>query len=255
MMQAPISPCPAPATPLDAAALRLDFPLVRRGINGYPLAYLDSAATAQKPRQVLEAMESYYRTANANVHRGVYTLAEEATALYEGARERVAALVNAPSPQQIIFTRNATEAINLVALSWGRSTLRALGLDRIAAHEQTIVADTLTRLAADSAVTVYGLPDAGDHGGVISFNVGDVHPHDVAAILDSSGVAIRAGHHCAQPLMDRLGVAATSRASVALYTTTEDLLGELGISLSPMRLKCALLALKPLKAALYGLGQ
>src|SRR5690349_13344668 len=103
-------------TPLEGATLRADFPLLARWVNGQPLTYLDSAATTQKPTAVLAAMDAYYRTANANVHRGVHTLAEEATALYEGARARIAAFVNAPSAEQVIFTRNATESINLVAL-------------------------------------------------------------------------------------------------------------------------------------------
>src|SRR5712692_8808599 len=105
-------------------ALRHDFPILERQVNEHRLAYLDSAATTQKPRSVLAAMDDYYRTSNANVHRGIYTLAEEATAAYEGARTRVAALINAASAEQVIFTRNTTEAINLVALSWGRATLR-----------------------------------------------------------------------------------------------------------------------------------
>lgn len=396
----------APAAPLDVAAIRADFPVLDRVVNGYPLSYLDSAATTQKPRAVLEAMDAYYRTTNANVHRGIYTMAEQATELYEGARARVAALVNAPAAEQIIFTRNTTEAINLVALSWGRSALRpgdlivctemehhsnlvpwqmlaaatgarlefvpvdetgrlrldvldtllrseprlvavtavsnvlgtinpaaeivrrahaagalvlidaaqsvphqpvdvvdldvdwlafsghkmlgptgigvlygrralleemppvlgggdmirrvelrsstwndlpwkfeagtpaiaeaiglgaavdylrAIGMERIEAHERVLVGYALERLAAVSGVSVYGPSDPSVHGGAISFNVADVHPHDVAAVLDATGVAIRAGHHCAQPLMERLGMAATSRASVAVYSTADEI--------------------------------
>jgi cysteine desulfurase/selenocysteine lyase len=392
--------------PIDVAALRAEYPVLERRINGYPLAYLDSAATTLKPRPVLDALDKYNRTATANVHRGVYTLAEEATELYEGARTRVAALINAPSSEQIIYTRNTTEAINLVALSWGRSNLRegdlivctemehhsnlvpwqllaqatgarlefvpiddtgrlrldvledllgqgprlvavaavsnvlgtinpvasiirqahdagalvlidaaqsvphqpvdvvaldadwlafsghkmygptgigvlygrrslleemppvlgggdmirrvslrastwndlpwkfeagtpaiaqaiglgaaadyllAAGLDRVQAHEGTLVDYAMQCLAEIDGVTVYGPIDGAEHGGAVSFNVGDVHPHDVAAVLDGEGIAIRAGHHCAQPLMDRLGVVATSRASVALYTTTDEI--------------------------------
>ena len=394
------------AAPLDVAAIRSDFPILAREVNGHPLVYLDNAATTQRPQAVLAAMDAYYRTTNANVHRGVYTMAEEATEQYEGARESVAALINAPSTEQIIFTRNTTEAINLVALSWGRSNVRAgdlivctemehhsnlvpwqllaaatgahleyvpideagrlrmdaldtllrsgprlvtvtaisnvlgtinpvaeiirrahaagalvlvdaaqsvphqpvdvmaldadwlafsshkllgptgmgvlygrralleemppvlgggdmirkvtlqgstwndlpwkfeagtpaiaeaiglgaaaaylcrVGMDRVQAHERELVGYALERLSAVPNVTVYGPLDPAEHGGAISFNVGDVHPHDVAAVLDGEGIAIRGGHHCAQPLMDRLDVAATSRASVALYTTRDEI--------------------------------
>jgi cysteine desulfurase/selenocysteine lyase len=111
---------------LDVLSLRKDFPILEREIRpGIPLVYLDSTATTQKPHSVLEAMETYYRVNNANVHRGVHTLAEEATAMYEGARAAVAEFINAPSPEQIIFTRNATESINLVAYTWARANLKA----------------------------------------------------------------------------------------------------------------------------------
>jgi cysteine desulfurase/selenocysteine lyase len=395
-----------PERPLDVAALRHDFPLLAREVDERPLVYLDNAATTQKPYAVLQAMETYYSTANANVHRGVYRLAEEATARYEGARARVAALINARGTEEIIFTRNTTEAINLVALSWGRATLqpgdllvctemehhsnlvpwqmlaaatgarlefvpideagylrldaldallargprlvtvtavsnvlgtinpvgeivrrahaagalvlvdaaqavahqpvdvaaldadwlafsghkmygptgigvlygrRALleamppvlgggdmirrvtlrtatwnelpwkfeagtppiaeaiglgaavdylldvGLERIHAHEQRLGRYALERLAGVPGLTLYGPRAARDHGSAISFNLGDIHAHDVASILDERGIAIRAGHHCAQPLMERLGVAATSRASLGLYTTAEEI--------------------------------
>jgi cysteine desulfurase / selenocysteine lyase len=394
------------AATLDVAAIRSDFPILAREVNGHPLVYLDNAATTQKPQAVLAAMDAYYHTTNANVHRGVYTMAEEATEQYESARESVAALINAPGTEQIIFTRNTTEAINLVALSWGRSNVRGgdiivctemehhsnlvpwqllaaatgarleyvpideagrlrmdvldtllrsgprlvtvtaisnvlgtinpvaeivrrahaagalvlvdaaqsvphqpvdvaaldadwlafsshkmlgptgigvlygrralleemppilgggdmirkvtlqgstwndlpwkfeagtpaiaeaiglgaaadyvrrVGMDRVRAHEHALVGYALERLSAVPNVTVYGPLDPAEHGGAISFNVGDVHPHDVAAVLDGEGVAIRGGHHCAQPLMERLDVAATSRASVALYTTRDEI--------------------------------
>jgi cysteine desulfurase/selenocysteine lyase len=386
--------------------MRSDFPILDREVSGHPLVYLDNAATTQKPQAVLAAMDAYYHTTNANVHRGVYTMAEEATEQYEGARASVAALINAPDAEQIIFTRNTTEAINLVALSWGRSNLRSgdlivctemehhsnlvpwqllaaatgarlayvpideagrlrmdvletllrsgprlvtvtaisnvlgtinpvteiirrahaagalvlvdaaqsvphqpvdvaaldvdwlafsshkmlgptgigvlygrralleemppvlgggdmirkvtlqgstwndlpwkfeagtpaiaeaiglgaaadylrrVGMDRVQAHERELVGYALERLSAVPNVTVYGPLDPAEHGGAISFNVGDVHPHDVAAVLDGEGIAIRGGHHCAQPLMERLGVPATSRASVALYTTRDEI--------------------------------
>ena len=108
---------------LDAARLRADFPIFEELIHGKPLAYLDSAVTSQKPRQVLDAMRIFYETSNANVHRGVYTLSERATAEFEQARQRVAAFVNAPSAREIIFTRQATEALNLVAYAWGLNNL------------------------------------------------------------------------------------------------------------------------------------
>lgn len=395
-----------PTAALDMQAVRSTFPLLARQINGQPLVYLDSAATTQKPEAVLAAMDTYYRRVNANVHRGVYAMAEEATAQYEGARARVAALINAPGPAQIIFTRNTTEAINLVALSWGRANLRAgdlivctemehhsnlvpwqmlaaatgarlefvpiddtgqlqmtvletllaseprlvavtaisnvlgtinpvaaiirqahaagalvlvdaaqsvphqpvdvraleadwlafsghkmygptgigvlygrralleemppvlgggdmirqvrlqgstwnelpwkfeagtpaiaeaiglgaaadyllaIGMERIQAHQRALMGYALERLGAVPQVTVYGPRDPAAHGGALSFNVGDVHPHDVASLLDTQGIAIRAGHHCAQPFMERLDVAATSRASVGLYNTPEEI--------------------------------
>ena len=105
---------------LDAAALRADFPILRREIHGRPLVYLDSASSSQKPQVVIDAMTDYYEQRNANVHRGIYTIAEEATAAYESARVAVARFINAPDSHEVIFTRNATEAINLVAYSWGR---------------------------------------------------------------------------------------------------------------------------------------
>src|SRR5258708_5242693 len=108
---------------LNAARLRADFPIFEQLIHGKPLAFLDSAASSQKPRQVLAAMDSFYETSYANVHRGVYELGERATAALEGARETVRAFVNAPSAREIIFVRNATEALNLVAYSWGHSNL------------------------------------------------------------------------------------------------------------------------------------
>ena len=109
----------------DVAAVRADFPiLATEAYAGVPLVYLDSAATSQKPRAVIGAMDAYYERYNANVHRGIHRLSEDATAAYEGARARIAAFINAPDPAQVIFTRNATEALNLVAYSWGRENLR-----------------------------------------------------------------------------------------------------------------------------------
>ena len=108
---------------LDAHTLRRDFPIFEQQIHGKPLAFLDSAASSQKPRQVLEAMDNFYETSYANVHRGVYVLAERATEGLEHARERVRAFLNAPDAREVIFTRNATEGINLVAYAWGLSNL------------------------------------------------------------------------------------------------------------------------------------
>src|SRR5438094_9837436 len=104
---------------LDAEKLRADFPIFEHEVHGKPLSYLDSAASAQKPRQVLDAVRDFYETSYANVHRGVYHLAERATAGYEGASETIASFVNAPNAREVVFTRNATEGINLVAYAWG----------------------------------------------------------------------------------------------------------------------------------------
>jgi cysteine desulfurase / selenocysteine lyase len=390
---------------LDARAIRADFPIFEQLIHGKPLAFLDSAASSQKPRQMMEAMNDFYSTSYANVHRGVYVLAERATAALEGAREKVRAFINAPDVREIIFVRNATEAINLVAYSWGLSNLgpgdvvvvselehhsnfvpwqyiagrtgaqlamiplteegeldltsldeiaslgnvkvvatnhvsnslgtinpverlvgwahdqgaifvcdaaqsaphvpldvqalgvdflaisahklcgpsgvgalwgrselllamepfltgghmissvrldkttwgelphkfeagtapmaeavgfgaaidylQGIGLDAIEAHEHELAAYALGRLGEIDGITLYG-PPADRRAGIVSFNVEGIHPHDVAQILDMQGVAIRAGHHCCQPLMQKLGVAATNRASFYLYTVREE---------------------------------
>jgi cysteine desulfurase / selenocysteine lyase len=391
---------------LDARSLRADFPILAQEIHGKPLAYLDSAVSAQKPRQVLEAMREFYETSYGNVHRGVYTLSERATEAYEGSRQRVAAFVNAPAAREIVFTRNATEALNLVAYAWGLTNLgpgdlvvvtelehhsnfvpwqyiakrtgagfrmirltesgeldlesldevgaggdvkvvaanlvsnalgtvnpgeklaswgheqgaivvvdaaqaaphrkvdvqalgcdflafsahklcgptsvgalwgkaelleamepfnlgghmiravrfeettwgeipakfeagtqpigeavgfgaaidylEAVGLDAIERHEHELAGYALDRLGELDGVTLYG-PSAERRAGIVSFNVEGVHPHDVSQVLDWEGVAIRAGHHCCQPLMARLGVAATNRASFYLYTLPEEI--------------------------------
>jgi len=114
-----------PKLGFDVRAVRADFPVLNRTINGKRLVFLDSAASSQKPVQVIEAIGDYYRTSHANVHRGIYRLSEEATDAYESARARIARFINAGSRREIIFTRNATESINLVAYSWGRSNLSA----------------------------------------------------------------------------------------------------------------------------------
>ncbi len=390
---------------LDIAKVRADFPILSREVKPeVPLVYLDSTATAQKPAAVLEAMDHYYRHSNANIHRGVHTLAEEATALYEDARERVGKFINAPSVKEVIFTRNATESINLVANAWGRANLKAgdiivltemehhsnlvpwqmlaaekgatieiipvtddgelnlavfdsilqkspkliclahmsnvlgtinpvteiaakahaagalvlvdgaqsvphfavdvqtlgadflafsshkmcgptgigvlwgrqslleamppflgggdmirrvylrefkaadlphkfeagtpaiaegvglgaavdylsdVGMEAIHQHEQAIIAYALERLEEVPGVKVYG-PKAERKGGVAAFTLEGVHPHDIAQILDSDGIAVRAGHHCAMPLHDRFQIPATARASFYLYNTTAE---------------------------------
>jgi cysteine desulfurase/selenocysteine lyase len=113
---------PSPG-PFDPERIRADFPILATTVNGRPLVYLDSAATSQKPRAVIEAVDDYYRTYNANVHRGIYTIGERATAAYEAARAETARFINAPDAHEIVFTRNATEAINLVAYAWGRKNI------------------------------------------------------------------------------------------------------------------------------------
>ncbi len=392
-------------TALDSERIRLDFPALGREVRpGVPLVYLDTTATSQKPEQVLEKMERYYRCHNANVHRGIHTLAEEATADYEDARERIAEFIGAGSAREIIFTRNATEALNLVANAWGRANmvagdrlvlsemehhsnlvpwhmlsaeknveidiipvsnegelnldefddllekhpkvvcithmsnvlgtvnpieeisakagaagaimvvdgaqsaphlpvdvqeigadffvfsghkmcgptgigvlwgraelleamppflgggdmikrvylrdfeatqiphkfeagtppiaeaiglgaaveyLTAVGMDEIWAHEQGLIAYALERLEEVPGITVYG-PTTSSRGGVASFTLDGVHPHDVAQVLDMDGIAVRAGHHCAMPLHARLNVVATARASFYLYNTSDE---------------------------------
>jgi cysteine desulfurase / selenocysteine lyase len=396
----------AASAKLDARKLRADFPIFEQRFHGKPLAYLDSAVTAQKPRQVLDALREFYETSYTNVHRGVYLLAERATERFEGAREKVRAFINAASTREIIFTRNATEALNLVAYAWGLDNLgpgdvvvatelehhsnfvpwqqiakrtgarfrpipvdgrgelqldaldaiakqgsvkvvasnlvsnalgtinpveklatwaheqgaimvvdaaqaaphrridvqklgcdflalsshklcgptgvgvlwgRAellerispfnfggemirkvtveetswndlpykfeagtppiaeavamgaaidylteIGIEAIQEHEHTLAAYALERLAELPGLHVFG-PPAERRAGIVSFDIEGIHPHDVAQILDWEGVAIRAGHHCCQPLMARLGVAATNRASFYLYTIPEEI--------------------------------
>ena len=112
---------------LDVNAIRSDFPILEREVYGKPLVYLDNAATSQKPRQVIDALVHYYESYNANIHRAVHALGEEATAAYEEAREKVARFIGAPSSESVIFTRNTTEAINLDAYAWGRAHVREGG--------------------------------------------------------------------------------------------------------------------------------
>jgi cysteine desulfurase/selenocysteine lyase len=391
---------------LDAHSLRADFPIFAQEIHGKPLAYLDSAASSQKPRHVLEAMNDLYETSYANIHRGVYDLGERATEAYEGAREKARVFINADSTREVIFTRNVTAALNLVAYAWGfdnlgpgdvvlvtemehhsnfvpwqyvarrtgadflaipvdregglqldqldsfaskgsikvvaatyvsnslgtvnpierltqwahdqgaimvvdaaqaaphrrvdvqavgadflgftghkmcgptgigvlwgrRDLLETMapfelgghmirkvtleettwnelphkfeagtapiaeavglgaaidyvgevGLDALERYEHELLDYALPRLADVPGVKLFG-PAAENRAGIVSFEVEGVHPHDVAQILDWEGVAVRAGHHCNQPLMHRLGVPATTRASFYLYTVPEEI--------------------------------
>jgi cysteine desulfurase/selenocysteine lyase len=384
---------------------RPDFPILRRVVNGHPIAFLDSAASSQKPASVIEAMARYYAQSHANVHRSIHTLGEEATELYEAARDAVRDFIGARSPQELIFTRGTTEGINMVAQAVGRTLapgdeivvtemehhsnlipwqmlcrdrglrLRALpvldgahldpadldrvvsartrvvafthvsnvlgtinpvaeitrraraagalvlvdgaqavphlpvdvtalgvdfyvfsghkmlgptgigvlygrrevleslepawgggemikevwidraqwndlpwrfepgtppiapavglhaaveylgklGMARVASHEQALTAACLEALRDLPGVTIYGPDNPEIRGAVVSFNVSGLHPHDGAALLDQRGIAVRAGHHCAQPLMKRFGIPGTLRASFSVYTTAEDI--------------------------------
>src|SRR5437588_3218232 len=390
----------------SAREIRADFPILSRQVHGKPLVYLDSTASSQKPLAVIEAMNFYYQNYHANVHRGVYEISEEATAAMEKARVKIARFIHARQSKQVIFTRNTTESINLVAYTWGQvnihagdlivltemehhsnlipwqllaqrmgarlefipvtddgllrldvyaqllqqqpklvafthmsnvlgtinpahdmiaqahaagaivlldaaqsvphlpvdvqeldvdflcfsahkmlgptgigvlygkrdlleamppfmgggdmirtvslrqSTwndlpwkfeagtpaiaeaigegvavdyLTALGMENVQQHEQQITRYAMEQLRSVPGLTIYG-PGAAQRGGVISFTLGDIHPHDLASILDQQvGVAVRAGHHCAQPLMERFGLSATARASFYVYTIKEEI--------------------------------
>jgi cysteine desulfurase/selenocysteine lyase len=391
------------APPFDPVRAREDFPILRQRVHGRPLVYLDNAATTQKPRAVIDAVSRFYEEDNANVHRGVHLLSERATRRHEEARVRVARFIGAADPHEVIFVRGTTEAVNLVAQTFGRTRvgagdevlvtelehhsnivpwqllcqekgarlrvapitdagdldldaldallgprtrllavtqvsnalgtvnpideivrrahakgvpvlvdgaqgvqhrgfdvaaagadfyafsghklygptgigvlwgrrehleamppwqgggdmilsvsfektiynalpykfeagtpdisgaiglaaavdyLEALGPESIAAHERELLAYAVDALSAERDVRLVGTPR--ERAGAVSFLVGDVHPHDVGTVLDRHGIAVRAGHHCAQPLMQRLGLAATARASFGLYNTRED---------------------------------
>jgi cysteine desulfurase/selenocysteine lyase len=389
---------------LDVTRIRADFPILERTVNGKPLVYLDSAATSQKPRQVIEAESDFYANHNANAHRGIYFLGEEATEAFEGARAKLATFFGAAGPQTMVFTRGTTESMNLVAQGWGRKFLKpgdevlltdmehhsnivpwqltsavtgctlrflpltddgmldlsdlgslltertkilsvtgmsnalgtitplptlieaahavgalvaidaaqlaphhaidvgaldcdfmafsghkmlgptasgglyakaelldamdpmfgggemihevfhdhstwkeipykfeagtmqiaqqvglgaaidyleALGMDAVRGHEREITSYALERLLGAGA-TVYGPHDASQRGGAVSFWYRDVHPHDLATILNEDGIAIRAGHHCAQLAMRRFNTPATARASFYVYNTKDE---------------------------------
>ena len=394
-----------PLSSADIQRIRADFPILAREVKpGVGLVYLDSTATAQKPRAVIEAMDQYYRMSNGNIHRGVHTLAEEATAAYEGARQRIAKFIGASNPREIIYTRNTTESINLVAYTWARANLKAgdililsemehhsnlvpwhqlaaergvrlefipvtpdglldleeyqnllrlepklvsftqmsnvlgtinpakeiirlahqagalvlvdgaqsvphfavdvqdldadflafsghkmcgptgigilygkehllkamppflgggdmirkvhlrsfspadlphkfeagtpaiaeaiglgaavdylsdIGMKWVAMHEHELIEYALDRLQEVSGLNLIG-PQANQRGGVAAFTLKGIHPHDVAQVLDSEGIAVRAGHHCAMPLHEKFGLPATTRASFYLYNTPEE---------------------------------
>lgn len=396
---------PSQTLKYDVERIRRDFPILNREVHpGVRLVYLDTTATSQKPETVIAAMDEFYRRSNANIHRGVHALAEEATAMYEDARAKIARFINAASPSEIIFTRNATESINLVAYTWARANLKSgdlviltemehhsnlvpwhilaaergvrlefipvtesglldletygqlleqapklvsftqmsnvlgtinpaadmirrahaagavtildgaqsvphlkvdvqqldvdflafsahkmcgptgigvlygklklleamppflgggdmirevklrsfrpntvphkyeagtpaiaesvgfgaaidyltgIGMDVISAHEHSIIEYALERLEEVPGLQLFG-PSADHKGGVASFTFAGVHPHDVATILDRDGIAVRAGHHCAQPLHERFGIPATTRASFYLYSTKSE---------------------------------
>jgi cysteine desulfurase/selenocysteine lyase len=390
---------------LDQAKIIKDFPILNREINGKKLVYLDNAATSQKPVQVIKALTHYYEHYNANIHRGLHTLSEEATCAFEDTREKVRQFIDAESERQVIFTRNATEAINLVVNSWGKHHVQAgdeivisalehhsnfvpwqelakengatlrfieltedgridlkhaaevigpktkivaisqmsnvlgsitpvkeivqlartngaivlldgaqgvphlatsvkdldvdflafsfhkmlgptgvgvlygkeellekmppflfggdmissvhrdrtkfnelpwkfeagtpniadviaagaaidylseIGMDNVRQHEIEITSYALKRIQELDGVKIYGPLDASIKGGVLSFTFSDIHPHDLGQLLNESAVAIRAGHHCCQPLMNDLGVSGTARASFYIYNTNED---------------------------------
>jgi cysteine desulfurase / selenocysteine lyase len=397
-------PAGTAGTEYDLSRIRQDFPILAEKVHGLPLAYLDNAATTQKPLAVLEALDGYYRTTNANIHRGLHELSEKATRAYEAARGKVQRFMGAAESREIVFTRGATEAINLAAQTWGRNQvgpgdevlvtamehhsnivpwqmlcaekgaalkvapmndagelileefekrlnprtklvalahvsnalgtvnpvqdlirlaraqgakvlvdgaqavphlaldvrrmdcdfyvfsghklygptgigvlygkysllesmppyqgggdmiasvtfektlykkpphrfeagtphiagviglgaaldyLEGLGMAQIEAHERDLLEYGTKRLLEVPGLRVVGT--AREKAGVISFTLGDIHPHDIGTILDRQGVAIRAGHHCAQPVMDRFGIPATARASFGLYNSREEI--------------------------------
>ena len=145
-------------TPLDVAAIKADFPLLNRQVNGHQIVYLDSGATSQKPRQVIDTLDRYYEEINANVHRGAYHIAEQATSATEEARAHLQRFIGAPSPSEVIFTKNATEAINLVAYSWGRANLNEGDSILITALEHHANIVPWQQLAAERGIEIRWLP-------------------------------------------------------------------------------------------------
>jgi cysteine desulfurase/selenocysteine lyase len=389
----------------DVKAIRQDFPILHQQVNGKPLVYLDNSASSQKPLSVIEAMDTYYRQYNANVHRGIYHISEKASAAYETARKKVGRFINARSWREVIFTRNTTESINLVAYTWGQANLKAgdviltsemehhanlvpwqqltartgatvkyipvderccldmpafdalltaevklvaitqmsntlgtltpigdivqkahtvgavvlldgaqavphmptdvqafdcdflafsghkmlgptgigvlwgrkeilaemppfmtggdmikkvtyecsdwndlpwkfeagtpsiaeaiglgyavdylneIGMHNVRQHEIALTTYALNRLNQVEGIRIYGPNEPTSRGGAIAFTLGDIHPHDVAAVLDGEGIAVRAGHHCTMPLHTKLGLQATTRASFYIYNFREE---------------------------------
>jgi cysteine desulfurase/selenocysteine lyase len=390
---------------IDVSSVRKDFPLLQQVVNGKPLIYLDSTATSQKPEVVIRALDEYYRKYNANIHRGIYSIAEEATARHEGARKKLQKFINAKSWREIIFTRNTTESINLVAYAWGRANIRAgdeivatllehhsnivpwqllakekgaklkfipvdsegylqldeidsiitdktklvavtmmsnvagtitplkqitekahqvgaitvvdgaqgvphlktdvrdldcdflafsghkmlgpfvgvlygkraileemnpflgggdmirevhltesrwndlpykfeagtpaiaeaiglgvavdylnaLGMENVREHERELAEYALERLIEVPGLRIVGPQKVENRGGVVAFDLPGIHPHDVATILDSEGICVRAGHHCAMPLHEYYDLAATTRASFYVYNIPQEI--------------------------------
>ncbi len=390
--------------PLNVKEIRKDFPVLDQEVNGHPLVYLDNAATSQRPLSVVQAVEDFYEKYNANVHRGIHKLSEESSEIYEGSRAKIARFINARSEKELIYTRNSTESINLVAYSWGLDNLKPgdevlvtemehhanlvpwqlicertgatykyvpiddsgrlrmdllddlltektklfaftaasntlgtinpvkelveaahevgalalvdaaqaaphmkvdvqdwdcdflafsghkmlgptgigflygkeeildsmppflaggdmirevhidsatwndlpwkfeagtpniagaigmgaavdylqrIGMDKVHAHEQALIKYAMERLAEVPGIKMYG-PPAEERGGLVAFTLEGIHPHDIASILDAYGIAVRAGHHCAQPVHDHFGIPATARASFYIYNTPEE---------------------------------
>ena len=235
----------------DVNRIRADFPILATQVYGKPLVYLDNAASAQKPQAVLDRLHQAYTTQYANVHRGLHYLANEATEAYEGARGKVAGFVNAKRKEEIIFTRNATEAINLVAYAFGRERIKPgdeIVLSIMEHHsnivpwhflrerhgvvikwapvddEGNFLIDEFEKLLTDRTKLVAITQMSNALGTVVP--VKEVtklaHAHDVATVIDRQGVAVRAGTHCVMPLLERFNVTATCRASFGMYNTREE---------------------------------
>ncbi|MEN9594480.1 MAG: hypothetical protein RLY23_963, partial [Actinomycetota bacterium] len=164
---------------IDLAAIRSEFPLLKRQINGKRLVYVDSAATSQKPQSVLDAMDNYYTTQNANVHRGVYTLAEEATSAFESARARTAKFIGAQDPHELVFTRNATESINLVARTWGYQNLRDGDVVVLTEMEHHANIVPWQMLSAERGIVIRWIPITSDYRLDLS---------DIDALLDGASL-------------------------------------------------------------------
>ena len=250
-------------TTIDGAALRADFPVFDRLTStGSRLAYLDSAASSQKPRDVIDAVADTYAHHYANVHRGLYVLSADADARYEAARVAVAAFSGhkmlGPSGIGVLWGRrelldemppfltggSMITRVTLDGAEWNEvpwkfeagtpaiaeasglaaaiAYLERLGMEAVRAHERELFELAWRALGEIPGVRRLGPDSADEHAGVISFVVAGIHPHDVATVLDGHGIAVRAGHHCAQPLMHRYDVPATTRASFYVYNDAED---------------------------------